>query len=176
MRELEDRPTGGEAGERPGRRPAIDAFWASYARTAPDAAARGYCEVFRFGNTERMANELAALVAQGVKTATSALLWSYEEGERLLQEGDLSIVTTWDDEPVCIVETTELRILPFKDVDARFAYDYGEGDRTLEWWREHLWEYYAEECAALGREPAAEMPLVCERFRVVYPPRSGPGL
>ena len=173
---MADRPTGGAAEGQPGPRSAIDAFWDSYACTDPNAAARGYCEAFRFGNTERMANELAALVAQGVKTATSALLWSYQEGERLLQEGDLSIVTTWDNEPVCIVETTELRIVPFKDVDARFAYDYGEGDRTLEWWREHLWAYYAEECDSLGREPTEEMPLVCERFRVVYPPQSRPGL
>ncbi len=168
---MADRPASGEAEDQPGQRPAIDAFWDSYAQTHPDAAARGYYEAFHFGNTERMANELAALVAQGVKTATSALLWSYGEGERLPQEGDLSIVITWDKEPVCIVETTELRILPFKDVDAQFAYDYGEGDRTLEWWREHLWDYYAAECASLGREPAEEMPLVCERFRVVFPPR-----
>ena len=168
---MADRPAGGEAEDQLAQRSAIDAFWASYARTHPDAAARGYCEAFRFGDTERMANELTVLVAAGVKTATSALLWSYAEGERLLREGDLSIVTTWDKAPVCIVETTKLRIVPFKDVDAQFAYEYGEGDRTLEWWREHLWEYYAEECASLGREPMEEMPLVCERFRVVFRPR-----
>jgi len=168
---MADGPAGGEAEDQPVQRSAIDAFWDSYARTHPDAAARGYSEAFHFGDTERMANELAALVAAGVKTATSAMLWSYAEGERLLQEGDRCIVTTWDNEPVCIVETTEMRIVPFKDVDAQFAYEYGEGDRTLEWWREHLWEYYAEECAALGREPTEEMPLVCERFRVVFRPQ-----
>lgn len=43
----------------------------------------------------------------------------------------------------------------------------GEGERTLEWWKEHLWNYYAQECLQLGRQATEEMPLICERFRVV---------
>lgn len=56
----------------------------------------------------------------------------------------------------------------FKDIDAQFAYDYGEGERTLVWWKQHLWDYYRQECADLGRSATEEMPLVCERFQVVY--------
>jgi uncharacterized protein YhfF len=62
-----------------------------------------------------------------------------------------------------------LRILPFSEVDEEFARDYGEGDRTLAWWRPNLWRYYEQECRSLSRTPSEDMPLICERFEVVYP-------
>ena len=61
-----------------------------------------------------------------------------------------------------------LRVAPFEAIDARFAFDYGEGDRTLTWWRENLWDYYSRVCSSIGREPDSSMPLVCERFAVVF--------
>ena len=70
--------------------------------------------------------------------------------------------------PVCVAETTELRIIPFKEVDAQFAYDYGEGDRTLAWWKKNTWDYYVQECAAISRQATDDMPILCERLRVVY--------
>jgi uncharacterized protein YhfF len=72
-----------------------------------------------------------------------------------------------------VIEMTGVSIVPFDQVDERFVYDYGEGERTLDWWNTNMWEYYARECQDLGREPARDMPVVCERFRVVYPPLVG---
>lgn len=152
--------------------PRVDAFWRGYLDMRPDngAAERGYAEAFRFGNREEMVNRLAALVLDGTKTATSSLLWEYEHGKRVTEHGDLDIVLDWQGSPVCIIEITEVRIIPFDAVDAQFVHDYGEGDRTLAWWNTNMWEWYAaEECPGLGREPARDMPVVCERFRVVYP-------
>jgi uncharacterized protein YhfF len=150
---------------------AVDDFRDLYLQSQPGIElGKRYYEAFRFGNSEKMANELAAMVLNGTKTATSSLLWEYEhKGKKLMQVGDLHIVTNWNKEPVCIIETTERKIVPFNQTDAQFAYDYGEGDRSLEWWMKNLWDYYVEECAALGRQPSEDMPLVCERFRVVFP-------
>ena len=77
-------------------------------------------------------------------------------------------MTDWQEQPICIIQTTEVKIIPFQECDAQFAYDYGEGERTLAWWREGLWDYYAQECEQLGRQANEQMPLVCERFQVVY--------
>jgi uncharacterized protein YhfF len=85
-----------------------------------------------------------------------------------VEQGDLSVVITWSGVPVCVIETLEAHVRPFDCIDAQFAWDYGEGDRSLAWWRTHLWDYYTRECARLGREAAHDMPLVCERFRVVF--------
>lgn len=57
----------------------------------------------------------------------------------------------------------------FADVDATFAYDYGEWDRTLQTWRARCWELNAARRHALGKVPTPETPLVCERFAVAYP-------
>lgn len=147
----------------------LEQFWARAVQSHPELAGKQYYEAFCFGNTERAANKLAELVVRGEKTATSSLLWTIEQEKKLLwQAGDYSIVTTWDKAPVCVIETTELRIIPFKDIDAQFAYDYGEGDRTLAWWKENVWDYYVQECVTIGRQATQDMPILCERLRVVY--------
>lgn len=149
-----------------------DVFWKAYLASLPDATdvALRFYEVFQIGNTPEEADEGAALITQKVKTATSSLLWEYSTtGKPLPEVGSLSIVTGSDGDPVCVVETTEVRIRSFADVDAAFAYDYGEWDRSLETWRARCWEFYARYCHALGKVPTPQMPLVCERFIMVYP-------
>jgi uncharacterized protein YhfF len=148
------------------------AFWQAYLSSLPDAneAVRRFYGVFRIGNSPEAADEGAALIKQGVKTATSSLLWVYQATNKPLPEvGSLSIVIDGRGEPVCVVETIAVEIKSFAEVDAAFAYDYGEWDRTLETWRAHCWELNAPRCQALGKAPTPEMPLVCERFTVVYP-------
>jgi uncharacterized protein YhfF len=62
----------------------------------------------------------------------------------------------------------EVKIRRYDEVDERFAYEEGEGDRSLEHWREAHWEFFSRTLAGIGKEPSMDMPLVCERFRVVY--------
>jgi len=87
--------------------------------------------------------------------------------------GDLSIITNWEGESLCIIETTEVEIKAFNEVDDTFAYDEGEGDRSLAYWREVHWDVSSRECATIKREPAETMPLLCERFRVIFLKQAG---
>lgn len=154
------------------RSPAAERFWQEYLATVrdPAAAERWYYEAFRIGDTEDSADEGASYILVGRKTATSSLLWGYQaRGKPLPQVGSLCILENGRGEPVAVVKTVELVTRPFREVDARFAYDYGEWNRSLKTWRAQCWACYTRECEALGREPALEMPLVCERFRVVFP-------
>jgi uncharacterized protein YhfF len=151
----------------------VEQFWTSFLHSQEGRvpAYLRYYSAEPFGNTAAMANELAALVESGVKTATSGLLWDYErEGVAPPVPGDFIIVLDSAGKPRCVTETVEMRVIPFNEVDEPFAFDYGEGDRTLAWWREHLWDYYVAECAKHGWQPSPDMPVACERFRVVYPP------
>jgi uncharacterized protein YhfF len=66
------------------------------------------------------------------------------------------------------LEITEVEIRSFNTIDEPFAFDYGEGDRSLVWWRSAMWEYYSALCQKLGREPRETMPLACLRFRLLY--------
>ena len=145
-------------------------YWDQFLAWLPPGAQHpaGYYEAFSFGTTRASTSLITPLVLSGVKTATGSLLWAYEaEGRRPPAAGDYNIVTDGE-EPVCVILDTEIRVLPYNEVDAAFAWDGGEEDRTLESWRRIYWDYILLECARLGREPTLKIPLVCERFHVIY--------
>ena len=154
----------------------IEAYWSTFLETLPaDSPVRDEPYVAEgWGDSPRLADELGALIAAGTKTATCSALWEYEaEGESLPQVGSKTIVLDGDDKPLCIVETTEVEVKSYDEVDARFAYEEGEGARSLEYWREAHWRYFSRTLPEIGREPTMDMPLVCERFRVIYKPNPG---
>ena len=155
--------------------PANRDFWARFLAETDDPkdAKSRFFEAFKIGTAENEADEGARLILSGVKTATSSLLCSYESADKRPPiAGDLSIVMNGRNEPVCVIETTWSVIQPFALVDERFARDYGEWDRTLPTWREKCWAHYSDQCQALRRSPNQEVPLVCERFRVIFPRRA----
>ena len=151
----------------------IVAFWWSYLKStgqSPENADESP-EAWAFGDDPKMADDLGRMVADGIKTSTCSLLWEYDRNDEALpEEGDLSIILDGSGQPLCLVESTEVRIRAYDDVDARFAYDEGEGDRSLSYWRDAHWRFFGRVCRALGRTPSHTMPLVCERFRVIYKP------
>ena len=149
----------------------VEAFWQRFLESQSDpAAARSrFYESFRIGSGPEDADEGVRLIRSGQKTATSSLLWEYQvKAKPLPRVGSLSLVEDGRGEANCVVETSWLEVLPFDQVEADFASDYGETDGTLEGWRRLCWEYYAVSCAELGRTMSLDAPLVCERFRVVF--------
>ncbi len=153
-------------------------FWNEYRSTLPGSErVRLPAEAppaSQFGDRPEMADELAALVVAGKKTATAGLVWEYEsEGVPLPRPGMFEVVLDGRGDPWCVIEYTSVETGPFGDVDARFAALEGEGDGSLAWWREAHWRYFSRRCAALGRQPDERMPVSCEQFRVVYVRDSG---
>ena len=127
-------------------------------------------EAWGFGDSPEMADDLGQLVYSGIKTATCSLLWEYEvENESVPEEGELGIVLDGRGEPLCLIETTEIRTRPYNKVEAQFAFDEGEGDRSLAYWRDAHWRFFSRQCEKLGLQVSEDMPLICERFRVIYP-------
>jgi len=146
-------------------------FWLEAQQAHPALDAARFYEAFAFGDSEAMATELADLVLDGAKQATASLAWTYEvEGRSPPRAGDLSIVTSWAQQPLCIIETTAVNVVPFNAVDESFAQDEGEGDRSLAYWRRGHTAFFERECVRIGRTPASDMPVLCEHFRVVFRP------
>ncbi len=147
----------------------IEAFWRRYCARHPDAADQPLPEAWGFGDSATMADELGALVVQGIKTATCSLLWEYEDGdEPVPRAGDLSIILDGAGHPMCIIRTTAADIVPFNAVTADFAFAEGEGDRSLAYWRRAHRRFFTRQCATLNREFSDTIPLVCERFEVIF--------
>jgi uncharacterized protein YhfF len=154
--------------------PQMADFWHAAVQAGSGVDESRFYETFSFGDSEALANSLADLVLTGVKRATAGSVWSCEaEGKRLPAPGDLSIVTDWSGRPLCIIETLAVDVVAFDAVTAEFAAAEGEGDGSLSFWRSAHEAYFTRECAGAGRRFSADMPVACERFRVVYQPSGG---
>lgn len=126
----------------------------------------GY-EAWEFGDSP---NELASLVKNGIKTATSSAYDLYaKEDEPLPKSGEHSVILSSKDEAVCIIKTVKVEVCKFFDVGADFAFKEGEGDRTLAYWRKVHEDFFTKELQAEGLEFSPEMKVVCEQFELVYP-------
>ena len=154
-----------------GEEPTVRDYWRSYLESRKPELSTQDLEytAWAFGNTSEMADNLGGLVKRGVKIATASLAWAYQaEGEPYPEVGDISIILDGRGDPMCIIETTNVEVIAFNAVSERHAYEEGEGDRSLDYWREVHWAFFAEECKSIDREPTEDMPVVCERFRLIY--------
>ena len=113
---------------------------------------------FAFGDSPALADELLDLVLRGVKTATC----STEDEPNTSTPGERWIVLDGRGTPRCVIESTEVTYRRYSEVDAAFAHDEGEGDRSLAYWRDAHRRYF-------GRQGkfSEDMMLMCERFRLV---------
>ena len=124
--------------------------------------------VWAFGNTPELADELLHLVLSGTKTATCGSVAAYEQEEEPLPKvGDLSVVTDSRGVPRALIRTIEANVRTFGEVDERFAFEEGEGDRSYEQWREAHEKVFTQEAKETGVPFSEELPLVCERFELV---------
>lgn len=149
----------------------IEAYWQKFLSTLLDDSpyhtktyvAEGW------GDSPALADELGALIVQGTKTATCSALWEWEaEGNPVPRAGLITIALDGRNEPLCIVETVEVTVRNYNEVDADFAREEGEGDLSLNYWRQAHRNYFSRVLKKIGKKFSEDMPLVCERFRVIY--------
>lgn len=159
-------------------RSAVEAFWDlakfhAKLNNAPSYFGPTTLEVlpppaWSFGANPEQADALVELVLDGTKTATAGALWDYEnEGDEVPEVGSLSIILDGRGHPRALIECTAVEVLPFDEVDAEHARLEGEGDLSLEYWREVHQRFFTD-VATHDHGFAPDMPVVCERFRVVY--------
>jgi len=147
-------------------------FWQSYLLTLSEEDQKNAPTyvVDQFADSPEAATKVGKLVRDGVKTTTSSLVWGLEHiGEPLPKVGNIELIVDGNGEPLCIIELINVEIKPFNAVDEKFAFEYGEGDRTLDFWLRDNWDFLSRWCVEIGREPSEIMPIVCQRFHVLYP-------
>lgn len=124
---------------------------------------------WHFEVTKEAANKLAKLVLKGQKRATASSMWvELHDSGVIPKVGDYSIITDWDGKAQCIIQTTQMDIVPYKDVTEEFARWEGEGDLSLDYWKAVHEVYYKKECERIKKAFTEEMPVLCERFKLVY--------
>lgn len=151
------------------RQGAVEVFWQAFCRASGVPPHTPY-QAWYFGDSPALAHELAELVLHGPKRGTAGDAWTNERYPSAAPVPDgYSVVTERDGTPRAVIRTTWLDTRPLNEVDAQFAWDEGEGDRTLPDWLDGHTRYFTRELTREGRTFSPSMPVTLERFELLYP-------
>ena len=151
--------------------PIQQAFWDVYVSKLPKH--KKPAEVFveaSFAGNKDITDELINLYLSGQKTAGSSLVADFEAcGDPLPQIGNYWIILDSQEMPKCLVRTNKVVFNKFKDVPKEIAQAEGEGDLSLEYWKNTHSEFYKPFLAKWGVDNLDEAMVVTEYFDVVFP-------
>lgn len=95
-------------------------------------------------------------------------MWGYEiEGEKIPQIGDYNIITDWNGNPRCAIQTTNVKILSFKSITYEICKLEGEDENLESWQKGHI-AFFEAEGKEIGYTFSEDMPVIFEEFQVVY--------
>lgn len=111
-----------------------------------------------------MRQRLNRLIIDGHKRATAGLLIDYvREDEELETEGEMLALVDDESKRVATVVVTAIATMPFIEVPWKFAQAEGEGDESLEEWREGHLRFWR----SAGEEIDDQTPIVLIWFALV---------
>ena len=115
-----------------------------------------------YARTE-LRRKLVEAVLRGEKTGTAGLATDFapHTADPLPVAGDRWLMLDFDDRPIAVVETTEVRVVAAKDIDLQFARDEGEGFESVADWRAAHERFWSD------RRITDQTLIVAERFRLV---------
>lgn len=135
-------------------------FWLAYwQNSTPPTNVRAY----RFGDTP---DELADLVAKGIKTTTSNAKKLFEVNNKPIPKvGDYNVILNRNFEPVALIQITSVEIKKYNEIDESFA--IAEGDGSYANWHAIHERYYSEQLAKIKEPFHPEIDLVCQTFKLL---------
>ncbi len=109
-----------------------------------------------------------SMVLSGAKTAMFTPLDTIEINmEKMPSVGEVYVVLDSNDEPRCVIELTDVRIIPLNEISWELAQKDGE-DENMDDWKAKMEEFLEEEADLCGFEPLPDSKIVCEIFKLVY--------
>ncbi|MBQ9123397.1 MAG: GNAT family N-acetyltransferase [Lachnospiraceae bacterium] len=135
-------------------------------------------EAWSFGGEDDAKNELLKRVLCGCKFGTASAYDEYvEEGalEDLPKVGDYSVLLWANGEAACVIKNYDVYIRSFETVPPFHAYAEGEGDRSLNAWKEIHTKFFAPRLKAINKPLNPKSLIVCEKFTVEYTAEHGAG-
>ena len=130
-------------------------------------------EAWAFGDSPKLADELLGLVIEGRKRVTADLISEFEaRGEKIPEVGGYSVILDGGCKPAAVIRTTKVKVAPFLEVPAEFAFEEGEDDRTLDSWRREHRKYFGRFLRARGLKFDEKTLFVMESFELIPKNRS----
>ena len=147
----------------------VNEMWKNYLKSLVDEKKVKSYEAWHFEATEEGANKLAELVLSGKKRATAGLVCAYDyDNDPYPKIGDINIITDWYGEAKCVIKNTNVRIIKFNEMTEELAAKEGEGDLSLEYWKNEHEKFFKMDCEEIGKEFTEDIPFFFIEFEVVY--------
>ena len=115
-----------------------------------------------FGDSPALADELVALVIAGRKTATCGSFTAFESDDARPYVGSYNILLNGRGEAAAVIRTVNMQLIRFSAVTAELARKEGEGDLSLDYWRNEHQRFFTREGSF-----SPDMELVFEEFILV---------
>jgi uncharacterized protein YhfF len=145
----------------------VEQFW-SRCKEALDSEPLGdRYTVRRLGNTAALSRDLLGMITRGEKTGGFSRPEDLPGGTPPAQ-GDYVIFTDFEGVPRCLVRIEECRRMQFREIGAEQTACESEAARDPEVWRDIHRRYWTPMLAAEGRTFSEEMPVIFQRFRLLY--------
>jgi uncharacterized protein YhfF len=150
---------------------AVAEFVVRARRARPNDRIEAY-KVRTFGNSSAISDAIVPLILAREKTGTFALESEFEGTPNDAPKvGDFYVVTHFDGDPALLYRVTEIERVPFAEISHAHVQVEGPNARTVPVWRKIHWAYWGGILRAQGREPREDMPVLFQRFEVIFPER-----
>ncbi|MDB4940373.1 MAG: RNA-binding protein [Candidatus Doudnabacteria bacterium] len=116
-------------------------------------------ETWDFGDGE-LAEKLKNLVLSGVKTATTGI---YRDGQFVPKVGDHAQIADQNKKPFCVIKYTKVEVKKFMEVGYDFARLEGEGDKSIEDWRNSHRTYFKKYYKSFEDNSL----VICEEYELI---------
>ena len=119
--------------------------------------------------TREITDNLLNLYLTGKKTAGSSVVEDFlSTGAPLPEVGDYWILLDSSDQPRMILRTEKVVVHKFNDVPVEIAVAEGEGDLSLEYWRQAHNQIYSPYLERWGVKSIERATIITEFFRIVF--------
>ncbi len=146
----------------------IREFLARCRRALADETLPDGCAVRRMGNAPAIGEILLRLVESGEKTGVFSRPQDLEAAGQTPRPGDYVVFTDHADRPRCLVRMEECCLLKFSEVGAEQTACESPAARDVEVWRGIHRRYWTPVLAAEGSSFTEDMPVLFQRFRLIY--------
>lgn len=146
----------------------VDAYWQKYLDAHGLAKNTPFYGECAFGTDADESTELLSLVLLGKKQANCSALASFHlDNESLPVKGARYVLTDWAGKAWGIIQTIDVKVLPYNAITWEMAQKEGSDD-TMESWIENHNEFFAYDSSIMGYDFTPDMPVVFETFALIY--------
>ncbi len=150
----------------------LDSFWRNAQRARPDLRLSDDYQVRWIGLDDETTRQILQLIAAGDKNGTFTLPWIVERTDQPQPTaGDCIILIAFDGTPAQLVRLTHIEQVPFGEITAEHTAIDGGPVRALEVWKPLHTQYWNALLKPFALSVSEDMPVLIEKFELLYPQR-----